>query len=90
MPIGAAFSKSCTARRWNAHRCRITCHLLTAAENAQVKAMLIRIVSMPTKLVQRRHQVRENPAPHGHLDYDGDYDNDAVAESRLRLTRFPY
>jgi len=30
--------------------------MLTAAENARVKAMLIRVVSMLTKLVQRRHQ----------------------------------
>ena len=51
--------------------------LLTAAENAQGKTMLIRIVSMLTKLGQRNCEVRENPGRYDHLDYDNDCDNDS-------------
>ncbi len=39
--------------------------------------MLIRIVSMLTKLGQRNHEVRESPGRYDHLDYDNDNDNDA-------------
>jgi hypothetical protein len=34
--------------------------------------MLIRIVSMLTKLGQRNHEVRENPDRYDHHDYDND------------------
>ena len=38
--------------------------------------MLIRIVSMLTKLGRRNHEVRENPVPYGNFDNDNDNDND--------------
>jgi four helix bundle protein len=57
--------------------CPEACKVLTAAENVQGKTMLIRIVSMLTKLGQRGHEVRENPGFYGtRLDYDYDNDND--------------
>ena len=37
---------------------------------------LLRIVSMLTKLGQRRHEVRESPERYDRLDYDNDNDND--------------
>ena len=62
--------------------CLEACGVLTAAENAQGKTMLIRIVSMLTKLGQRNQEVRANPGRYDHLgsgsgsDYDNDNDND--------------
>jgi four helix bundle protein len=52
--------------------CLEVCGVLTAAENAQGKTMLIRIVSMLTKLGQRNCEVQENPGRSDHLDYDND------------------
>ncbi len=43
--------------------------------------MLIRIVSMLTKLGQRNHEVRENPGRYDNLDYDNDND-DGTKERR--------
>ena len=40
--------------------CLESCQALTADRNTQGKAMLTRIVSMLTKLAQRRHEVRED------------------------------
>jgi hypothetical protein len=45
-------------------------------EPFQGKTMLIRIVSMLTKLGRRNHEVRENPVPYGNFDYDNDNDNE--------------
>jgi four helix bundle protein len=49
---------------------------LAAAQNAQGKAMLTRILSMLTKLGQRNHAVRENSGPYDRCDSDNDNDND--------------
>ena len=38
--------------------------------------MLIRIVSMLTKLGRRDGCVKESPGEYGGYDYDNDYDND--------------
>jgi hypothetical protein len=38
--------------------------------------MVIRIVSMPTSLGRRSHDVRENPGVRDSLDYGCDNDND--------------
>jgi hypothetical protein len=54
--------------------------VLTGAENAQGKTMLIRIGSMFTKLGQRNHEVRENPGRYDHVDYDYDNDKDNGAK----------
>jgi hypothetical protein len=48
--------------------------VLTAAEDAPGQAMLIRIVSMLTKLGQRRREMRQTPGRDGNLDYDNDDD----------------
>jgi four helix bundle protein len=50
--------------------CLEACEVLAAAENAQGKAMLTRIVSMLTKLGQRNHAVRENFGPYDSFDND--------------------
>jgi hypothetical protein len=50
--------------------------VLTTAQNTQGKTMLIRIVSMLTKLGRRNHEVRENPVPYGKFDYENDNDNE--------------
>ena len=42
------------------------------AKRLQGKTMLIRIVSMLTKLGHRNHEVRENPGRYDCLDYDND------------------
>ena len=55
--------------------CLEACKVLSAAENAHGKTMLIRIVAMLTKLGQRSHEVRENPGRYNNLDYDYDNDN---------------
>ena len=56
--------------------CLEACEALSAAQNAQGKTMLTRIVSMLTKLGRRNHEVRENPVPYGSFDFDYDNDND--------------
>jgi four helix bundle protein len=56
--------------------CLQACEVLTTAQNTQGKTMLIRIVSMLTKLGRRNHEVRENPVPYGNFDYDNDNDNE--------------
>ena len=58
------------------HDCLEACEALRAAQNAQGKTIVTRIVSMLTKLGRRRHEVRENPVPYGSFDYDNDNDND--------------
>jgi len=55
---------------------REACEVLAAAQNAQGKAMLTRIVSMLTKLGQPNHAVRENSGPYDSFDNDNDNDND--------------
>jgi hypothetical protein len=52
------------------------CEGLAAAQNAQGKTMLTRIVSMLTKLGQRNHEVRENFGRYDGFDNDNDNDND--------------
>ena len=39
--------------------------------------MVIRIVSMLTKLGQQNHEVQENPGRYDHLDSDSDSDSDS-------------
>jgi len=56
--------------------CLAVCGVLTAADNAQGKTMLIRIVSMLTKLGQRNGEVRESPDRYCQVDHDNDNDND--------------
>ena len=43
--------------------------------------MLIRIVSMLTKLGRRDGRVRESPGEYGGYDYDNDYDNENGRDS---------
>jgi four helix bundle protein len=50
--------------------------VLAAAQNAQGKAMLTRIVSMLTKLGQRNHQVRKNSGAYDSYDKDKDKDKE--------------
>lgn len=61
--------------------CLEACGVMTAAENADGRAMLIRIVSMLTKLGQRSLDLGEGRAVYGGFDSgfgsDYDYDNDA-------------
>jgi four helix bundle protein len=52
--------------------CLQACAALTAAENAQGKTMLMRIVSMLTKLGQRNSEVREEFGWYDGVDYDND------------------
>jgi len=52
------------------------CEGLAAAQDAQGKAILTRIVSMLTKLGQRNHQVRESSGPCDSFDDDDDDDDD--------------
>jgi hypothetical protein len=56
--------------------CLEACEVRTAAQNAQGKAMLTRIVSMLTKLGQRNHEVRQSSGRYGSFDDDDDNDND--------------
>ena len=56
--------------------CLEACEVLAAAQNAQGKAMLTRIVSMLTKLGQRNHEVRENSGPYDSFDNDNGKDNE--------------
>ncbi len=52
--------------------CLKACEVLTADQNAQGKAMLVRIVSMLTKLGRRNHEVREYPRRYENSDHDND------------------
>ena len=54
--------------------CLEACQVLGSERNVQGKAMLIRLVSMLTKLGRRNHELREEETLCG--DYDNDYDND--------------
>jgi len=56
--------------------CLEACHVLSPDQNAEAKTMLLRIVSMLTKLARRNHELREEPARYGMDDYDNDNDND--------------
>ena len=47
--------------------------------------MLIRIVSMLTKLGQQNHEVRENPGRYDHLDSDSDSDSDNDNDNEVSL-----
>jgi four helix bundle protein len=52
------------------------CGVLAANDSEVGKAMLVRIVSMLTKLGKRDYGVREDLAPYGDLEHDHDHDND--------------
>ncbi|HKL27106.1 MAG TPA: four helix bundle protein [Desulfuromonadales bacterium] len=56
--------------------CLEACHVLSPDQNAEAKTMLLRIVSMLTKLARRDHELREEPARYGVDDYDNDNDNE--------------
>ncbi|MCH8218834.1 MAG: four helix bundle protein [Planctomycetes bacterium] len=55
--------------------------VLDCSESKDGKAMLIRIVSMLTKLGRRDGCVKESPGEYGGYDYDNDYDNDNGRDS---------
>jgi len=52
--------------------CLAACDVLIGDENRKGKAMLVRVVSMLTKLGRYKPQMREDPAPYGRCDYDND------------------
>ena len=54
--------------------CLQACDGLTADQNVQGKTMLVRIVSMLTKLARRNHEVREDSGRYDYSDYDKDND----------------
>lgn len=54
----------------------ITCHILAGDEAEEAKAMLVRIVSMLTRLGRRENSVNEAQAGYGADMIDNDYDND--------------
>jgi hypothetical protein len=56
------------------------CGVLAADENARSKAMLVRIVSMQTRLGQRSHGVGENAVRYDRSDAENDNDNDDSGE----------
>ena len=56
--------------------CLEACHVLSPDQNTEAKTMLLRIVSMLTKLARRDHELGEEPARYGVDDYDNDNDND--------------
>jgi four helix bundle protein len=58
--------------------CLEACEVVTAAQSAQGKTMLIRIVSMLTKLGQRNDEVRESAGGYDEFDYDNDNDSRSV------------
>jgi four helix bundle protein len=66
--------------------CLKACNVLTAAENTQGKTMLIRIVSMLTKLGQRSLEARENPGRYDDVDYDHDHDHDHDNDSGAKCS----
>ena len=55
--------------------------VLSFEENKNVKQMLLRIVSMLTKLAQRGYSVREKQAEYK-IDYDYDYDYEYDGEDK--------
>ena len=57
------------------------CGVLEASENGIGKAMLVRIVSMLTKLGRRKHGVREDVFSYGDYDNEDDNDNDNDSQS---------
>ena len=54
----------------------IVCGVISASEGEESKAMLIRIVSMLTKLGRRESTVNEDQAGYGSDLIDNDYDHD--------------
>ena len=56
--------------------------VLSPERSRQGKTMLLRIVSMLTKLGRRNHELREEPAVYGDHDYDNDNDNEEDGESQ--------
>ena len=58
-----------------------TCEVITPVENQQAKDMLIRIVSMLTKLGKRNYQVEEPSPLYGDYDHDNDHDNEMKFQS---------
>ena len=56
--------------------CLEACQVLSPEQNRKGKTMLLRIVSMLTKLARRNQELREEPARYGDYDYDYDYDYD--------------
>jgi hypothetical protein len=64
--------------------CIGACEALTAARNAQGKAMLPRVASMLTKLGQRTDEEGENPGPYRFFDNDNDKDNPCDASVSVR------
>ncbi len=50
--------------------CLQGCRALSPEQNREGKKMLLRIVSMLTKLARRDHELREEPAGYGYQDYD--------------------
>jgi hypothetical protein len=62
--------------------CLEACQVLAREQNVQGKTMLLRIVSMLTKLARRRHELREEPAVYGDYDNDNDNGNEEDRESQ--------
>jgi four helix bundle protein len=56
--------------------CLAACHVIGVEQNDYGKKMLVRIVSMLTKLGRRKHELREAVARYGDNDNDYDFDND--------------
>jgi len=56
------------------------CGALSAAENAEAKAVLDRIVAMLTKLGRRGYTVREEPGESSAVEIDSDSDSDSDPE----------
>ena len=60
--------------------CLEACQMLNPEQSRQGKRMLLRIVSMLTKLGRRDHELREESAAYGDHDYDNDNDNEEDRE----------
>ncbi|HDR15202.1 MAG TPA: four helix bundle protein [Desulfobacteraceae bacterium] len=69
--------------------CLAACDVLNDDENHKGKAMLVRIVSMLTKLGRYKPRMREDPAPYGRCDYDNDNDNDNDNQEKPRHEILP-
>jgi four helix bundle protein len=63
--------------------CLAACQVIGVDQNSHGKAMLVRIVSMLTKLGQRNHELREEIAPYGDYDFDNDNDNEMESQPQL-------
>ena len=61
--------------------CREACHVPAREHDVPARTRLLRIVSMLTKLAQRGHELREEPAAYGDYDYDNDNDNEEDEKS---------